>query len=199
MKNFIFYAEDGDTEISPEEQLDLIPSITTRKELNQIERLNIKTARVWAMRKSVLCRSDLLTDGFARELHRRMFNHVWVWAGRYRKTEKNIGWEVHRLQEGVRIAYDDANYWIKHSAYSLPESAVRLHHRLVSIHPWPNGNGRHSRLIADILVASLGGTPLTWGACSENLSNEKIREHYITAIRSADAGDMTPLIIFAQS
>ena len=96
----IFQDEAGNTELSPEERRELIPSLSTRAELNQAERLNIHAARLWAMRRPILQRSDLLTDGFARELHKRMFNQIWRWAGRYRTTEKNLGWEVHRLSEG---------------------------------------------------------------------------------------------------
>lgn len=195
----IFAASEGNTELSEEERLELIPSLTTRAELNAIERLNINAARVWAMRPRALQRPDLLTDAFARELHRRMFNQVWRWAGRYRTTEKNLGWEVHRLTEGVRNAFDDAQYWMQHSTYPLHEAAVRLHHQLVAIHPWPNGNGRHSRLIADLLVVSRGGDELTWGARADLMGAGEIRNRYITAIRAADAGDIVPLMNFAKS
>jgi Fic-DOC domain mobile mystery protein B len=195
----IFAASEGNTELSEEERLELIPSLTTRAELNAIERLNINAARVWAMRPRALQRPDLLTDAFARELHRRMFNQVWRWAGRYRTTEKNLGWEVHRLTEGVRNAFDDAQYWMQHSTYPLHEAAVRLHHQLVAIHPWPNGNGRHSRLIADLLVVSRGGDELTWGARADLMGAGEMRNRYITAIRAADAGDIVPLLNFAKS
>jgi Fic-DOC domain mobile mystery protein B len=195
----IFAASEGNTELSEEERLELIPSLTTRAELNAIERLNINAARVWAMRPRALQRPDLLTDAFARELHRRMFNQVWRWAGRYRTTEKNLGWEVHRLTEGVRNAFDDAQYWMQHSTYPLHEAAVRLHHQLVAIHPWPNGNGRHSRLIADLLVVSRGGDELTWGARADLMGAGEMRNRYITAIRAADAGDIVPLMNFAKS
>lgn len=195
----IFAASEGNTELSEEERLELIPSLTTRAELNAIERLNINAARVWAMRPRALQRPDLLTDAFARELHRRMFNQVWRWAGRYRTTEKNLGWEVHRLTEGVRNAFDDAQYWMQHSTYPLHEAAVRLHHQLVAIHPWPNGNGRHSRLIADLLVVSRGGDELTWGARADLMGAGEMRNCYITAIRAADAGDIVPLMNFAKS
>jgi len=195
----LFQAEDGNTELSPEERLDLIPSITLRSELNQIERLNINAARIWAMQPQMLRRPDLLTDGFSRELHRRMFNQVWRWAGHYRTTEKNLGWDVHRLTEAVRNVFDDAQYWMQQSTYPLHESAVRLHHRLVAIHPWPNGNGRHSRLMADLLVASRDGAALTWGAHADLISMGDLRDRYISAVRSADAGDFQPILAFARS
>lgn len=195
----LFDASHDATPLNEEERLQLIPSISSRAELNEIERLNINDARVWAMRNSVLRREDLLSDTFGRELHRRMFNHVWRWAGRYRTTEKNLGWEVPRIPEGVRNAFDDMQAWFEHSTYSLPEAAVRLHHRLVLIHPWPNGNGRHARLIADIVMAARGGGELTWGAASDLVAMTEVRRRYIEAVRAADSGDFSALLAFAQS
>ena len=195
----LFESGDNATPLSEAERLDLIPSLTTRGELNQVERLNINAARVWAMRPAVLHRADLLTDGFARELHRRMFNQVWRWAGCYRTTEINLGWEVHRLTEGVRNAFDDAQAWFEYSSYPLHEAAVRLHHRLVAIHPWPNGNGRHSRLTADIAVAARGGVDLTWGAGADLIAAGDVRQRYLDAIRQADQGNIEPLLVFARS
>jgi Fic-DOC domain mobile mystery protein B len=199
MTTDLFGPADDATPLSAEEQAALIPSLSTRAELNQLERLNINAARVWAMRARILRRPDLLSDGFARELHRRMFNQVWAWAGRYRTTEKNLGWEVPRLAEGVRNIFDDAKVWLEHSTYPLPEAAVRLHHRLVLIHPWSNGNGRHARLMADLVVAANGGKELTWGAGQDLVAAGEVRRRYIDAVRQADQGNIGPLVEFAQS
>ena len=195
----LFPIDDGDTPLTPEEQWELIPSLATRAQLNEVEQHNIHTARLWAMRSKALARPDLLTDAFGRELHRRMFNEVWRWAGRYRTTEKNLGWEVHRIAEGVRNAFEDAQSQMQHASYPLPEVAVRLHHQLVAIHPWPNGNGRHSRLVADILVASRGGEPLTWGAGANLIAAGEVRARYLSALRAADQQDFGPLLEFARS
>ena len=199
MTGDLFAADGSNTALSPEEQLDLIPSLSTRAELNAAERANIHAARVWAMRPRTLKRSDLLTDAFARELHQRMFNQTWRWAGRYRKTEKNLGWEVARITEGVRNAFDDARAWMEFSTYPLHEAAVRLHHRLVVIHPWPNGNGRHSRLIADLIIAASKGEELTWGSRGNLVAIGDARRRYLEAIQQADAGNLAPLLAFAQS
>jgi Fic-DOC domain mobile mystery protein B len=153
--------------IGPGDRARLVPSLSTRAQLNEIERLGIQAARVWAMRASVLRRPDLLTEPFARELHRRMFRGIWRGAGRYRTAERAPGWEAHRIAAGVRMFLEDAEGWIRFSTYPIQESAVRLHHRLVAIHPWSNGNGRHARLMADVLVASHGEEPLTWGSRRE--------------------------------
>ncbi|MBS0663968.1 MAG: mobile mystery protein B [Verrucomicrobia bacterium] len=195
----IFQAKEHETFLTEEERLELIPSLSTRAELNEAERANILQARIWAMRPRTLKRDDLVTDIFGRELHRRMFDRIWQWAGVYRKTERNLGWEVHRLAEGVHNAFADARVWLQCETYPLQEAAVRLHHQLVRVHPWPNGNGRHARLMADILVQSRGGADLTWGAGAALESPGRARMAYIESIRKADAGDFAPLLAFARS
>ncbi|AWI09634.1 Fic-DOC domain mobile mystery protein B [Ereboglobus sp. PH5-10] len=198
--NSIFSAgDDAQTPLAPEELHSLKLSLSTRGQLNEVERLNINEARVWAMSKSVLKRADLATDFFARELHRRMFNQVWKWAGQYRTTERNLGWEWHRIPEGMRVLMDDFRAWVQYATYPLDEAAVRLHHRMVVIHPWPNGNGRHSRLLADVLLAANGGKPLTWGSGSNLAQSGDVRANYIAALKEADQGDMQRLIAFAKS
>lgn len=195
----IFEAKEHETPLTAEEKLELIPSVSTRAELNQVERANILQARIWAMRSRTLKRDDLLTDAFGRELHQRMFGHVWKWAGSYRKTERNLGWEVHRLTEGVHNAFADVRAWLQYETYPLQESAVRLHHQLVRVHPWPNGNGRHARLMADILIQSRGGDELTWGADANIVTPGAMRAKYIECLLRADAGDFAPLLAFARS
>jgi Fic-DOC domain mobile mystery protein B len=189
----------GQTIISPGELLELKPSIATRAQLNDVERLNIINARNWAMRRATLKRKDLVTDHFARELHRRMFKDVWRWAGHFRKTERNLGWESHRIAEGVRVLLDDARFWLSEETYPLHEAMVRMHHRLVVVHPWVNGNGRHARLLADTIIASRGGTPLTWGARQDLANPGDARALYLEAVRAADQGDFGLLIRFSLS
>lgn len=195
----LFQAKENETPLTEAEKLDLIPSLSTRAELNEAERANILEARVWALRRRTLQREDLLTDAFGRELHRRMFGRVWRWAGSYRKTERNLGWEVHRLTEGTYNAFADVRTWLEYETYSVPEVAVRLHHQLVRVHPWPNGNGRHARLMADVVVAARGSADLTWGAGADIVTPGDARQRYIAAIRAADAGDFAPLLAFARS
>jgi Fic-DOC domain mobile mystery protein B len=185
--------------LSGEETARLLPSLSTRAQLDMIERTNIQGARVWAMRSAVLQRGDLLTEPFARELHRRMFGRIWRGAGQYRTTERAPGWEARRIPEGVRMFMDDAEGWLRFSTYPLHEAAVRLHHRLVSIHPWWNGNGRHARLMADIVVAAHGEEPLTWGSRVNVSGAISASDRYAEAIIAADAGDVAPLLVFARS
>jgi Fic-DOC domain mobile mystery protein B len=188
---------DGNTPLSPEELADLIPNLATKEELNEWERENILLGREWATsdRTAPL---QMVSDQYIRKLHERMFDETWKWAGLYRLTEKNIGVPVHEIRERLMQLFGDVRYWIENKTYSPDETAVRFHHRLVSIHAFPNGNGRHARLIADVLVMKLGNPAFTWG--SANLVEEgAARTRYLEAIRAADDGEIQPLLQFARS
>jgi Fic-DOC domain mobile mystery protein B len=186
------------TDLTEEEQSRLVPSLSARAQLDEIEGLALNAARVWAMRAPVLQRKDILSEAFARELHRRMFAAVWRDAGRYRTAPRMPGWEPGQIAEGVRMSLDDAEGWLRFSNYSVHESAVRIHHRLVAVRPWANGNGRHARLVADIVVASHGEEPLTWGQRSGLVEAGSARSRYLDAVKAADSGNMGPLLWFAR-
>jgi Fic-DOC domain mobile mystery protein B len=181
--------------LPPETGAGLLLSLSTRSQLDEIEGLRITEARVWAMRRATLERPDLLTEAFCRELHRRMFGGIWRTAGRYRIAERAPGWEAARIPQAVAMFLDDAEGWIRFSSYPVHEAAVRLHHRLAAVQPWAVGNGRHARLLADVLVASQGEAPLGWGRSLGRTA----REAYGGAMRSADGGDVSPLVAFARS
>jgi Fic-DOC domain mobile mystery protein B len=188
---------DGNTPLSPEELADLIPNLATKEELNEWERENILRGREWAVgdRTSPW---DMVSDKYVRKLHKKMFDETWKWAGNYRHTEKNIGVSVHEILERLMALFGDTRYWIENGTYLPDEIAVRFHHRLVFIHPFPNGNGRHARLIADIIAMKLGRPAFTWG--SANLVKDgEARTTYLEAIRAADDGDIQPLLNFARS
>jgi Fic-DOC domain mobile mystery protein B len=188
-------ADDHATPLTPAERQDLIPThITLRSELNELEQKNIAAAVRWAFgRRKVATRENSL-----KSLHRRMFNQVWRWAGKYRTTERNLGVRPHLIEIELRNALDDARYWIEHKSYPDDEIAVRFHHRLVSVHPFPNGNGRWSRLAADVLITQLGGKRFTWGGADLRAANSA-RDTYIAALKAADNHDLGPLIAFARS
>ena len=188
---------DGNTPLSPEELADLIPNLATKEELNEWERENILLAREWATsdRTAPL---EIVSDQYIRKLHERMFDETWKWAGLYRLTEKNIGVPVAQIRERLVALFGDVRYWVENKTYPPDEIAVRFHHRLVFIHPFPNGNGRHARLTADVLVMKLGNPAFTWG--SANLVEEgAARTRYLEAITAADDGDIQPLLPFARS
>jgi len=191
-------ANPGNTPISTDELADLIPNLASQAELNEWERENILQAARWALDKKSWNSKGIATEPFVRELHGRMFSETWKWAGRYRQSEKNIGVLVHEIQERLGELLGDVRFWIDHQTYTVDEIAVRFHHRLVFIHPFPNGNGRHARLIADILVSKLGGKIFSWGS-AEITEISSVRTRYLTALREADKEDYTALLKFARS
>ena len=189
-----FSYPEGATPINADEASGLIPDhIKLQRELNEWEEQNILQGLEWATARR---RKDLLSEKFIRELHRHMFDQTWKWAGQFRKSDKNIGAPWSTIPEGIRNLCDDAKYWIEKQTYPITEIAIRFHHRLVSIHPFPNGNGRHSRLMADLIRADLGEGRFTWG--SANLTRPGTERHrYIDALKAADAGNIKPLVDFA--
>jgi Fic-DOC domain mobile mystery protein B len=182
------------TPLSLEEVCGLIPAhIAYRRELNEAELQNIARGQEWALKR----RRDVLSEEFVKGLHRRMLGDVWRWAGKFRTSERNIGIACWEIPVAVRQLLDDAKAWIEYSTYPPDEVAMRLHHRLVQIHPFPNGNGRHARLMADLLAMSLGRERFSWGR--ESLSGAgAMRRRYIAALQSADDHDIGPLLAFAR-
>jgi Fic-DOC domain mobile mystery protein B len=183
------------TPLTPEERKALIPTyITQRRELNEVEQIGIADADRWAFAR----RRDVLSEVFLKALHRRMFKDVWRWAGTFRDTERNLGIEPWRIEVELRLMLDDVRYWIDGRTFLPDEIAVRFHHRLVSIHPFPNGNGRHSRLAADVLIERLGNRRFSWGG-GDLVPAAELRRRYIAALKAADAHDVAPLLAFARS
>jgi Fic-DOC domain mobile mystery protein B len=175
------------------------PFITTHAELNRAEQANIVRARLWARTARSIVMPGMLSREFLDDLHRRMFGDVWRWAGNQRNVDTNIGVEFPKIGVELRILIDDARYWIDHGTYPPMEYAVRVHHRLTFIHPYPNGNGRFSRFYADlVLTRHFKQDRLTWGG--GQLGNEDPRRtRYIEALCAADRQDYTNLIGFAIS
>lgn len=192
-----FTYPEGATPLDRGETEGLIPSsIATQAELNAFEQANILEAERWAL--GGRRRRDCLTDGFVRTLHRRMFGLVWKWAGTYRRSNKNLGVDWPQVAAEVQKLCGDAAYWVEHQTYAWDELAARFHHRLVSIHPFPNGNGRHARLMADVLLRANGQEPFTWGAGGLTNAGDA-RTAYIAALRAADKRDFGPLLGFVRS
>ena len=185
----------GATPLEPDEADDLIPDhVTTRGELDAWEQENILEAERWLLR---LPRADVLTEAFVRELHRRMFGKTWRWAGEFRRSDKNIGVPWPTIPVSLREVLADARHWLEHRTYPPAEAAVRFHHRLVQVHCFPNGNGRHARLCADVLLRTRGESRLTWGP-DLDASGGAARERYIAALQAADQGDCGPLLAFVK-
>jgi Fic-DOC domain mobile mystery protein B len=192
-----FEYPEGATPLDPDEARGLLLThITTRAELDRWEQENIADADAWAFRRTP---RNILTDEFMRRLHKRMFGHVWRWAGENRTTGKNIGVPAWQIGAELRKLCADAAVWLERGSYLPDEIAVRFHHRLTAIHPFPNGNGRHARLMTDILLVHLLKQPrFTWG--SGNLVDVgECRQQYINALRAADWHEYGPLLVFARS
>ena len=189
----------GQTKLSEEEMEGLkIPSISTRGELDEFEQLNIQKAIEWTLSLKVKP-EKLFTEKFVLDLHKKMYSDVWKWAGNFRKSEKNIGIKSYMIAIELKQLLDDTLYWFKNNTYPYDEIAIRFKHKLVSIHCFPNGNGRHSRLMADLIMEKLcNDNYFTWG--NSNLVNaNEIREKYIQSLKQADNQDYKPLIAFAKS
>lgn len=176
----------------------LIPSIATRGELDEFEQQNIEQAIQWALGRSLKLKV-IFTEKFIRTVHKRMYADVWAWAGEFRKTNKSIGIDKWQIPTELKYLLDDARYWHENNIYSPEEIAVRFKYRIVSIHCFQNGNGRHSRLMVDIIIEKMYKQPVfSWGAA--NLSGEgDTRSAYLKAIKAADKGDYSLLLAFARS
>jgi Fic-DOC domain mobile mystery protein B len=187
--------DDGGTELSAEEKEGLIPSyITLRRELNEAEQANNLAGQEWGFSRQ----RNVLDETFLKNLHKRMYGNVWNWAGHYRATGKNIGVDAYRIPTELRLLLEDCRYWIQNSTYGCDEIAARFHHRLVSIHCYPNGNGRHARLAADLLLKTMGQERFSWG--QKSLADDgETRKRYITALQKADRHDIRPLLDFVRS
>ncbi len=195
--NDIFAQPEDATPLTPDEREGLKQTwVTTRADLNEAEQINIDAAVAWTTR---LGDRELLTEEFVFELHRRMLGDVWTWAGDRRQTGKNIGVDPTEIYIRLGGLLNDARYWIQNSVYPPDEIAIRLHHGIVFIHPFPNGNGRHSRLIADLVVARLGGEPFTWGGGGARQNIGELRKKYSRALKKADDHAFDEILAFARS
>ena len=190
----LIHQPDGATPLSPEDLEGLIPGhIRTRRELDEWENRNVLKARTWAMSR----RRQVLDEEFAKHLHRRMFNETWEWAGQYRKTEKNIGIAPEQLHQGaVRNLCEDTKARLI-AGEGVADAAIWFHHRLTVIHPFANGNGRHARLITELLLLSHDHAPFTWGMGDLSHAGD-VSACYINALQEADKGDFRSLKKFVR-
>lgn len=190
---------EGQTPVDEDEKHGLrILSITTREELDEFEQLNIEKAVEWTIKRK-LSQEYILSEQFVKELHSRMYEDVWKWAGKFRTTNKNIGVDWQLISVSLKQLLDDCKFWIENNTFPEDEIAIRFSHRIVSIHCFPNGNGRHSRLIADVIISHIFNKPVfSWGS-SNLVKRGEVRKQYIDAIHLADKGNILPLLNFARS
>ena len=194
-----FDYKDGQTPLEDEEKDGLkIKSITTQGELDEFEQLNIEKAVEWSIHTK-LKPENILTEKFIKDLHKKMYGDLWKWAGEFRRTEKNIGIPWTKIRLELKNLLDDTKYWIEKKTFSPEEIAIRFKHRIVSIHCFPNGNGRHSRMMADIIMESIFGNEIFSWHQSNMVNANEIRKEYINALKEADNGNIKPLIDFAKN
>jgi Fic-DOC domain mobile mystery protein B len=196
----LFQEPDDATPLDPDLRKGLRQTwITNRSDLNEAEQENILKGSAWARRnRRTPEATDILTDNFVRTLHEQMFGEVWRWAGSYRQNDVNIGIDPQLVPARMPELLSTVRFWIEQKTYPADEIAVRLHHSLTQIHGFPNGNGRHAREMADLLIERLGGDAFTWGSGSLQ-DTGALRTKYVTALKAADGHNMTPLMEFVRS
>lgn len=189
--------QDGQTPLNPDELAGLIPThLTTQGELNDWEQENILQAVQWLRHQRKV---DVLTEQFCRALHKKMFNQTWSWAGSFRQSDKNIGCDWTQVSVKLRNLFDYTKWWVDNGTFPPDEIAARFHRELVWIHPFSNGNGRHSRMMADALLRSMKQEAFSWGGGGNLVQANKARSHYLAALRQADKGDFSLLLTFVRS
>jgi Fic-DOC domain mobile mystery protein B len=189
--------DDAATPLTPDERAALIPSyVTLRAELNEVEQIGIDSADQWAFARR---RGDVLDEDFLCQLHRRMFGDVWKWAGSFSKeNNRNIGLDGWKIGPALRQMLGDVRYWVENKTFPPDEIAARFHNRLTWIHPFPNGNGRMSRLATDLLIVELGGARFSWGR-GDLVTISDLRKRYVEALKAADGQVIAPLLEFVRS
>jgi Fic-DOC domain mobile mystery protein B len=189
---------DGVTPLDPDEMEGLrFKHVATRGELDQLEQANIQKGMAWLKRQK---NPDILTENLVCNLHKQLFGDVWTWAGNFRKTGKNIGVDPIQIAVQLRVLLDDVRYWIEHETYPAKELAARFHHKLVYIHPFANGNGRHSRIMADAILTKLMNEPaIDWAGGHRLETMNERRNEYIAALKAADKGELTDLLNFVRA
>lgn len=190
---------EGQTPLDEDEKEGLrIKTISTQGDLNEFEQLNIEKAVEWTIHAK-LKPERILTEKFAKEIHKKMYGDVWKWAGKFRKSDKNIGISWPQISIELKGLMDDTSFWIKNKTFEPEEIAIRFKHRIVAIHCFPNGNGRHSRMMADIIMVSIFDSELFSWHKSNMVKADDTRKKYIDALRKADSGNINSLIEFAIS
>jgi len=193
---------DGNTSIRPEEAEQLIPRISTMGELNEYEALNIVQAREWAFNSRTMKSTNPLEETYVRTLHAKMFDQVWKWAGTYRKHELNLGCDPREIVQRIPQLLGNTKHWLERKTFPIDECLVRFHYQLVSkMHPFANGNGRHARMIADVIAVKYDRPEFTWGAGQHLVTEGQARDAYLAALRALDANenDVKALLEFARS
>jgi Fic-DOC domain mobile mystery protein B len=169
-----------------------VAGVGTRAELNELEAENIRKVVLKYLGRRPTRRIAPFSLPWLKRLHKQMFGDVWKWAGRLRREDLNIGIHWHLIDQSLQALVDDLAFWDQ-TTMDVLEAAVRLHHRAVHIHPFPNGNGRWARMLANIWLRLHDCSVTEWPE-SDIGTTSPIRGEYLAALQAADGGDYEPLI-----
>lgn len=171
----------------------LIPkTILTQNDLNRAEAENIFLAQKKYLFGNIGSPKYWFNIPTLKAIHKAMFGNVWVWAGDFRKSITSIGIEPYKVPYQLGELCADVDAWVHNcDGLGILEQAARIHHRLVLIHPFENGNGRFSRLIADRYLLAFDCKHPNWPYLEDN---DAIRSQYIASLKAADRGDYEPLL-----
>ena len=165
----------------------------TLKEIYKFEANNTRKATLKYLLDKPTKKIAPFTYEWFLQLHVEMFGDLWDWAGKVRTVELSIGIKAYMVAMELKKLVDDLEYWDKNKTFDIVEIASKLHHRAVQIHPFKNGNGRGSRMLANIYLKQNELEPTKWN--EDLLSKDNLhRDDYISALKLADNGDYSVLI-----
>ena len=194
MRAHVLVDRDGSTPLDHDQVIGIrFSHLTTMGELDEIEDLNIQKGMEWLNRQKG---DDYLSTEFLCKLHERLFGDVWKWAGKFRTSEVNISkYRPYDIGPQLKNFFEDIKLWIEGGSMSWDEISAEAHHRLVTIHPFPNGNGRTTRIYTEYLQKRNQQPVSSWGASLAHDSKAR-RDLYIQSLRNADKGNFEALIAF---
>lgn len=196
MKSHNFIDRDGSTPLDPDQIRGIkFSHLVNMGELDEVEDLNIQKGLEWLNRQKG---DDYLSMEFLCKLHEKLFGDVWKWAGTFRKVEVNLSKiKYYDVGPQLKMFFEDAKLWIEGGRMSWDEISAEMHHRLIAIHPFPNGNGRTTRIYTEYVQKRNKQAVTSWKA-SLNHDPKERRRVYIKSLQQADKGDFRPLIEFMQ-
>ena len=152
----------GETPIPGDELAALVPHVIdtlaapiTRADIYDLESAvlqDVTETQLAAALDGSLTLDDLLNDYFLRDLHTQLYGDIWMWAGRWRQYEVNIGVAPEHIAVELRSAMGNIGYrWERAADWTPRELGVAVHAEAVRVHPFTDGNGRTTRLLADLV------------------------------------------------
>ena len=189
-KNLTGPKEEGETPL--DDLSGALVDIKTRQELDELEHKNNNKAYAKYLLMNPSKKALPMTYQSLCEIHKDMFGEVWSWAGEKRTSEKNLGVSPVKIGSEIHRFLHELHQWEKEGA-PPSEIAAKMHHRLVAVHPFENGNGRWARLVTNLYLHK-NGQPLIQWPTDPDFVEKVFRPQYLAALKSADKGDYKPLL-----